>query len=60
MSKKNDPTVTEKNDTDTECSCSLCGQLYNNFSFKGGYICEDCLNAIKDQDQSPDKPEEDT
>lgn len=27
--------------------CSLCGHLYKNFAFKGGYICEDCLESIK-------------
>lgn len=36
-----------------KCACSLCGQLYNNFAFKGGYICEDCLDAIKDREDSP-------
>lgn len=36
-----------------KCACSLCGQLYNNFAFKGGYICEDCLDVIKDRDDSP-------
>lgn len=36
-------------------SCSLCGQLYHSFAFKGGYICEDCLQSIKDP-QSASKP----
>ncbi len=31
-------------------SCSLCGRMYHNFAFKGGYICEDCLQSIKRSD----------
>ncbi len=55
-SKQKNKAVKEKRDSDPESACSLCGRLYHNFSFKGGYICEDCLNSIKeqDQDQTPD------
>lgn len=42
---------TEK-EKSTEKSCSLCGQLYSNFAFKGGYICESCLQSIKDNEDS--------
>lgn len=41
-----------------EGPCTICGQLYHNFAFKGGYICENCLNSIKmpdDQNQNPDE-----
>lgn len=41
-------------------ACSLCGQLYHNFAFKGGYICEDCLDSIKGQDDSPRMKRKDT
>ncbi len=40
-------------------ACSLCGQLYHNFAFKGGYICEDCLDSIKDQEASPQVKQKD-
>lgn len=38
--------------------CSLCGHLYKNFAFKGGYICEDCLESIKSS-KDGQVPEED-
>ena len=28
-------------------NCSICGNLYHNITFRGGYICEDCVNYIK-------------
>lgn len=37
-------------------SCSLCGQLYHSFAFKGGYICEDCLQSIKYPKKTSDPP----
>lgn len=43
---------------DPQGPCTLCGQLYHNFAFKGGYICEHCLNSIKmpdGQKQSTDE-----
>lgn len=40
--------------------CTLCGQLYHNFAFKGGYICESCLRSIKDEKQEDPKSSEDT
>ena len=30
------------------CTCSICGLSYKGFSFKNGYICESCLEYIKD------------
>ena len=27
--------------------CSLCGNIFNNIVFKGGYVCEDCIDFIK-------------
>ncbi len=27
--------------------CSLCGNIHNNITFKGGYVCEDCIEYIK-------------
>ncbi|MCI8609268.1 MAG: hypothetical protein HFE73_06455 [Firmicutes bacterium] len=27
--------------------CSLCGSIYHSIAFKGGYICEDCVDFIK-------------
>ena len=40
--------------TGPEGSCSLCGRKYNNFAFKGGYICESCLTSLKDPFLEPD------
>lgn len=48
MSKKQAKKNTNKPVTDQGPTCSLCGRFYNNFVFKGGYICEDCLDSIKD------------
>lgn len=29
-------------------TCSICGgSYYNAFAFKGGYVCEDCLQYLK-------------
>lgn len=39
---------THKNGHASDCSCSLCGKKYKNFSFKNGYVCESCINYIKD------------
>ena len=45
------------NSTDpTQHSCALCGQLYHSFAFKGGYICEDCLQSIKYPEKASDPP----
>lgn len=38
-----------------EGSCSLCGQKYHNFAFKGGYICESCLTSLKDPNLEPEE-----
>lgn len=27
--------------------CTLCGNEYGNIPFKGGYICENCVSALK-------------
>ncbi len=48
MSKKQAKKNTNKRNLDQNPTCSLCGRFYNNFVFKGGYICEDCLDSIKD------------
>jgi len=29
-------------------NCSICNNNYNNLYFKGGYVCEDCLQFIKE------------
>ena len=47
----------KKQDSVPNASCSLCGQKYNNFAFKGGYICESCLTWLKDPALEPDKQE---
>jgi len=41
-----------------DCTCSLCGQKYKGFSFKSGYVCESCIEYIKDS--YTDKEETDT
>lgn len=28
--------------------CSLCGNIHNNITFKCGYVCEDCIDYIKE------------
>ncbi len=28
-------------------NCSLCGNIYHNTVFKGGYVCEDCIKFVK-------------
>ncbi len=28
--------------------CSICGRDYDTFAFKGGFVCEGCLNYLKD------------
>lgn len=32
-------------------NCSLCGNVYHNTIFKGGYVCEDCVKYIKHNDK---------
>ena len=29
------------------CQCSLCGGQYRRIAFKGGYVCESCMDYIK-------------
>lgn len=29
------------------CQCSLCGSQYRSIAFKGGYVCETCMDYIK-------------
>lgn len=33
-------------------NCSLCGNIYHNTVFRGGFICEDCLNYIRETEFS--------
>ena len=44
----------------TNCTCSICGLTYKGISFKRGYVCEPCLEYIKDtfpsNKNSPDQP----
>ena len=40
--------------------CSICGNIYKNQVFKGGYICADCLTLIKSVDLPLLHAEEDT
>lgn len=28
--------------------CSLCGNIHHNITFKCGYVCEDCIDYIKE------------
>ncbi|MCQ4637896.1 hypothetical protein NE619_14265 [Anaerovorax odorimutans] len=49
-----------KKDSSGTDTCSLCGQLYNNFAFKGGYICESCLRSIQGEEREEDDPSEDS
>lgn len=39
---------TSKKEHAPGCTCSICGLNYKGFSFKSGYICESCLEYIKD------------
>ena len=39
---------TIKKEHGTNCSCSICGHKYKGISFKSGYICETCLEYIKE------------
>ncbi|MCI9596005.1 MAG: hypothetical protein HFE75_01665 [Firmicutes bacterium] len=55
MRKKQLKKNANKSSTDRSPTCSLCGQFYNNFVFKGGYICEDCLDSIKDLSTDEEK-----
>jgi len=32
----------------SDCTCSICGFNYKGFPFKQGYVCESCLEYIKD------------
>ena len=34
----------------TNKECSLCGKSYNNISFMGGYICQECISFINKLD----------
>ncbi len=31
----------------SDCSCTLCGNRYHNIAFKGGYVCETCVDYIR-------------
>ena len=35
--------------TTTKRECSFCGKEYDIFAFKGGYVCENCLQYIREQ-----------
>lgn len=41
-------TTSTKKEHAPGCTCSICGNNYQTFSFKSGYICESCLDYIKD------------
>ncbi len=45
---KNANIKTIKKEHGTNCSCSICGHKYKGISFKSGYICETCLEYIKE------------
>ena len=34
-----------------DCTCSICGLNYKGFTFKHGFVCESCLEYIKDSFQ---------
>ena len=40
--------TTNKKEHATDCTCSICGLKYKGFSFKSGYVCESCLDFIKE------------
>ncbi len=48
-----DYTITKSDSENTgaahssNCPCSLCGNRYHNIAFKGGYVCETCVDYIK-------------
>ncbi len=58
MSKTKSETIIKKTNSEQNATCSLCGQYYNNFVFKGGYICEDCLDSIKALNPNKKKEEQ--
>ena len=39
---------TNKKEHAPDCTCSICGSHDNGFNFKRGYVCESCLEYIKD------------
>lgn len=46
--KANTTKVISKKEHVPGCTCSICGLNYKGFTFKSGYICESCLDYIKD------------
>lgn len=32
--------------------CSICGNIYKNRAFRGGFVCKDCVDDIKKIDFS--------
>lgn len=46
-SKSSSNTISKKEHA-PGCTCSICGLDYKGISFKSGYICEACLEYIKD------------
>lgn len=56
--KRQGKTELKTKENEPQQACSLCGQLYKNFTFKGGYICESCLHSIKDRESSSASDEE--
>lgn len=58
MKKTNTETINKQRITSPEGPCSLCGQKYNNFVFKGGYICESCLTSFKETEKTDSHTQE--
>ncbi len=46
--KNNTINSTTKKEHIPGCTCSICGNSYKGISFKHGYVCESCLEYIKD------------
>ncbi|MBQ1407201.1 MAG: hypothetical protein IIY88_03610 [Eubacterium sp.] len=34
-------------------TCSICGNIYKNIAFRGGFICADCREFIRELDCGP-------
>ena len=47
-------TSSSKNQHKQGCLCSLCNSRYTTFSFKSGYVCEECRAYIKNEFKLPE------
>ncbi len=42
-----------------EKKCSICGCAYSTFAFKGGFVCENCLQYVRDNYRADHRLSED-